>query len=382
MFNEKIQNTIEIKTGDGETYFPMFKNYTKEMNFNTEEFDFVGVQGTFVAREQPQGNKYELELYFDNLQASTDVRLFEISARNKNVWIVNHPYYGRLTCQPLSLSFETYVNGMTKVTGTIWETIAISKPTSDINEKANSYIEKGYIYAESSFRVVPTVTSILKAHTFLDKIEEKFSQLKKTSEQAEDLKSKIRDVSGKINNMIEYPIEFFTSLQQLIEFPFVTIDSTLLKIYQLKRVLNDFIELLDLDMFEGTASCILAATLDISINGEYKKRNEIAKAINDIVSMFDSVNQIYEDNNIDLDPDLAFRLDYMKNLVIGSLYEVALNKEQERTMILDKDSSIVSLSTRFYGLSEESLARFIDENNLSIKELLMLKKGKQIYWFV
>ena len=50
MFNEKIQNTIEIKTGDNEKYFPMFKNYTKEMNFNTEGFYFVGVQGTYVAR--------------------------------------------------------------------------------------------------------------------------------------------------------------------------------------------------------------------------------------------------------------------------------------------------------------------------------------------
>ena len=43
---ERLENIkLEVETGDGETYFPLWREAEKNIQFNTEGFDFIGVKG-------------------------------------------------------------------------------------------------------------------------------------------------------------------------------------------------------------------------------------------------------------------------------------------------------------------------------------------------
>jgi hypothetical protein len=77
-------------------------------------------------------------------------------------------------------------------------------------------------------------------------------------------------------------------------------------------------------------------------------------------------------------------LDELIHTTLSSLYSVAFGAKQEHSIILEKDSNPIILTHRFYGLDSDDvkLNNFIEENNLSMSELLNIRKGKKIIYYV
>jgi hypothetical protein len=86
-------------------------------------------------------------------------------------------------------------------------------------------------------------------------------------------------------------------------------------------------------------------------------------------------------------PDVNFMtgLDVVVNVAVSQLLQIALQSQQERVVILENDSNVINLTHRFYGLTsgdDGELIRFIETNNIGLSELLEVKKGRRIVYYV
>jgi hypothetical protein len=69
---------------------------------------------------------------------------------------------------------------------------------------------------------------------------------------------------------------------------------------------------------------------------------------------------------------------------LSQLFVIAVGAQQQRRYVLSVDSNPIILSHRFYGPSEDdsNLDRFISQNNIGINEILQLKKGREVIYYV
>ena len=68
---------------------------------------------------------------------------------------------------------------------------------------------------------------------------------------------------------------------------------------------------------------------------------------------------------------------------IANLFDLAFDAQQERIVYLPKDSNLVLLTHKYFGLAnDENMQRFRDINNIKLKELFRIKKGRQIKYYV
>lgn len=387
---------FELITGDGKSWFPKWTTSVKNVNFNSEGFNFVGVDGTYVARERQQGAQYPIELYFDSEDHLDIAYNFDISSRNKGVWTINHPIFGQVICQPLSLSYDSSGLSFTKITGTVWETLTEKYPrqVQNISRTVGQlYIEVqsiilGKSTPESEITESEVVvgdideSSIATAESTIDIIDKSYSILPQINEQTVWLKNKIRDCSASAQELLQTPIRYIQQLQALIEFPFEIEQNIVSKINELKNVVDELIYIGDLSLFESTASSIFSFANYLAVNSKYSKNKDVADTVSLLKSMNDSINQYYESNGIIQNFKVSQKIDLIYNYSISNLYEIGLSSKQERSIILEYDSNPVLLTHRFYRFSDDNLDRFVSENNLSISELLFIPKGRLIVWYV
>lgn len=377
----------EIITGDGKSWKPLWKNSVRNVNFNTEGFDFVGKDGTYVQRENVQGAQYAIEFYFVGENHIKESYNFDISSYSKNPWTIKHPIYGNIVCQPLSLSYDSNMLSATKVTGTVWETLLKKEPQKINNVRDEVYILRSKIETSFSYTVTPIeTTDLTKLDSVVSSVSSAFDKLKATREQITKVKNQIRKVSSAIKEVIQTPIRFIDEYNHLVSFPFEIAADITSKINELERAIDGIIDIRNTSLFQQTTSAIIGVSCDIAINSTsisgYKSSKEVIQVIDKIKSMNSKVLQFYEDNEMIPDPNILQLIDLIVYKTISNLYLEAQDLKQERSIILEKDTSPIMLAHRFYGFSDSSLDRVISENNLQLKDLLFVKKGTKLIWYV
>ena len=84
---------LEVITGDGKIYNPLWQQAQKNIKFNTEGFDFVDVPGTYVSREQASGEQFPILFMFQGEDCIDVQEAFLESAKDKRAWKIKHPFY-------------------------------------------------------------------------------------------------------------------------------------------------------------------------------------------------------------------------------------------------------------------------------------------------
>jgi hypothetical protein len=70
-------------------------------------------------------------------------------------------------------------------------------------------------------------------------------------------------------------------------------------------------------------------------------------------------------------------------LTVSNLFDLAFDAQQERVVYLPKDSNLVLLTHKYMGLAnDENMQRFREINNIKLKELFRIKKGRKIKYYV
>jgi hypothetical protein len=126
---------------------------------------------------------------------------------------------------------------------------------------------------------------------------------------------------------------------------------------------------------------------------DYANRNDVISTIETILEVYDSyltdLDTLQTDNGGELESfipnaDCIIALNDLVNYAVSKLYDVALNARQERSIILEEDSNVILLAHRFYGLTpdDSTIDEIIRTNNIGLNELLHLRKGRKIVYYV
>lgn len=388
---DKINNVqLTIVTGDGKEWKPKWINAQKNLKYNTEGFDFVGVDGSYVSRGNISGTQYPIELYFEGETCIDDTTSFEISARDKRPWTVKHPLYDDILCHPIELNIDNSVLNISKVTGTIWETIPLKYPQEGI--QAEAYIESitiqnlyniGVNY-EDKF----TTGSVAKAGKATNGFYTNYNNLPNTNEQILELKDKARVASGAATDLLSYPLRFIESTQDLINFPSQLAGNVYSKLVAIENGIDNLISTLagadpaDMLMFEAIAQSSLSIACQTAGMGDYATRRDVVDSISKMDDIDGKIKAAYEANAYINDGGIALDTDVLYQFTIAQMYNIAFTAKQERSIYTDTESNMVVLAHRFYGAGDENLQKFIDNNQITLKEHLRIKKGRKIVWYV
>lgn len=388
---------LTIITGDGKEYRPLWKEAKKNINFNTEAFDFIDIRGTYIERGQMQGRQFPILLYFtgdNNIDVATE---FEISSRDNRPWTIKHPYYDDLTVQPLNLEFDNSLHNVTRINGILWETLTAKYPDDTINPEKEVIIRKQQSddNIEETFVnniQTPSAESISTASDSVSIIGSNYETITESSEDISNLKDIIRSASAAAQELISLPDRYIQETISLINFPFSIEQDISQKISAMLNNLDSLISIFLDDptddnklMYEMQSSIMfteISRNIMQSDETDYNIRSNVIEVIDIINGSYESFLENMDNNEIDQDKQVSKDLDYIINLALAKLYDIAFEAKQERTFILDKDDNIINLAHRFLGPGDNNIELFINQNSIRQNEYLGLKKGRKINYYV
>jgi len=404
---EDIQSDLIITTGDGETYTPQWINATKNKEFNIAEFDFPNIPGTLVRKSAPRGRRYSLEIYFQGDDHLDVAAAFDESSNDSRAWTLDHPFYGLIIVQPISLSFDNTQQNVTKITGTIVETITDLAPqtSEDPRDKIENDSEELNEILAASFvnDVDPSSSDVQLMTSNLDNYHAAVNTEIIDSNDAEKYFNLFTTASSAILNASSEPLAAINAMQAVINAPALFIDSAKnrvnMMVGQFNRLLLTFDNIIDQSekkIYENNGAAILsgmsrsAATPD---EFDYNNRDDVFLTIEILIDNYNKLikdlDSLQTDNggsptSYIPDADSILALDDLVKFAVSRLYDIALNASQERIVILEDDSNVVNLTHRFYGLDvlDENIDTFIQNNDIGLSELLLVKKDRTIRYYI
>lgn len=404
---EKIKEGIIITTGDGEVYEPLYMLTSKRKEYNIAEFNFPEVSGTLVKRGTPRGARYNLDIVFQGENHLDTFESFEKSADDRRPWTISHPYYGQLLVHPTSLSFDTTGFNTTKITGEMIETILDSYPkgTIDPRDFANSKVDTANEQNVQSFanNVDLEAGDLNALGDQMDDINNETGTEDISESQANEYLNKFNETKNDILSAAEDTLTAAQSIVNFItyvatfEIP-VTRRILLLKaqFYKLMESIDNLNTPTEKKIYETNSGAILTAIAQSAVNpidGDYETISDVQIIIDSLVEInnqyIENIDSIQTDSGGETDsylPDFSFlsELSILVNFTLSQLFIIAVGAQQQRKYVLQKDSNPILLAHRFYGpsLGDQNLDKFISQNNIGINELLQLKKGREIIYYV
>lgn len=402
---EQINSDFIITTGDGKEFEPQWMNASIRTEFNVAQFEFPEIPGTLVKRSMPKGARYNLEIFFqgeDNLDVSKN---FRISSNDPRAWRISHPIYGTLIVQPLGLAFDDTKHNVSKITGSIIETIVEDSPqgTVDPIDKITEDKEDLDIIFEESFAndIIPSTTDKNTLSTNLnimydagkvfagDASEEYFNSFNTAEAAILDATAEPLVAIRAINAVISAPGLFEESIKNRIA---LFAD----QFNRLSTSINTITEPSKKKIYESNVGIVvstMALAVANPIEGDYANRPEVISRIEEILAVYneyiENLDVLQTDNGGSPDsyiPDAGsiIALNDLINFAISNLFDIALNTRQERSILLEKDSNVILITHRIYGLDIDDtlIDQLINNNNIGINELLQLKKGREILYYI
>ena len=406
-WTEKLKTGLKITTGDGKKFTPLYKLNPKTTDFNVAEFEFPNIEGTLVKRSLVKGTKMNLEFYFqgeDHLSQSLE---FEESAKDKRPFIILHPFFGEMTVQPTSLSYDPTGLNLTKVTGNFIETISDEYPrlTKDPKNKialSSKNTQDSLVESFGSNVIVEPsdITSLNENNASIyalgseavqsGKQANEYFQLFQTANSAVSvMAANTSNAAQLITNLYTYPSLFVSGIKERLTLLFK-------QLVKLGSALNTLSTPNEKKIYELSGGAVLTSIVSATINPlgtDYNTSKDVIESIDSIVlswnTYINNIEAIQTDTNDLVDsyvPDFNSLRPLMEliNFATANLINIALDASSERSIILESDSNAILLTHRFYGLNEgdSNLNKFINQNNLSVNELIEIKKGKKIVYYI
>ena len=400
----KIENVkFSIKTGDGKEFFPLWKPGEKSIEYNTSSFDFIDVEKSLVERKKPKSGKYPLTFWFqgdDNIEQAQE---FEDSAKDNRYWTVTHPFYGSIKGQPLSISRNDSNYNITEITVDFWETIVFDYPKSNLSVQDNTLVKRDSIMSNSvlsySSKNVQKTEDIQKNKESNALVAKSFETIQ-SDETNVDYQNSLAKAQKSSENLLTNPNQAILDSQSLLSGPSFYDVQVLPRVNAYKTAFNTlfrgFNSVADKLFFESQGATCLANLCNASVNYDYETDYKI---ISDVNYVSDIILELYNnylilvdgasvsnydiDNNYQPNPIVQSELHDLVMFTIANLFDLAFDAQQERVVYLPKDSNLVLLTHKYMGLAnDENMQRFREINNIKLKELFRIKKGRKIKYYV
>lgn len=431
-WTESVQSPLIIKTGDGRSFSPLWKNScSKEIEYNIAQFDFPKIKGSKIDRGTPMARKFNLEIYFQGDNSFDDANAFETSAEDPRPWTISHPIYGSILVQPVGLKIDYSAFNAVQVTGTLLETLGSPGlqitivPVDKINADKQAVDET---QATAFNAVQDTLKSRELNASDLNAAVKEITQLKginktlydiavkqvKITEDAGTYLNLFNAANASVDQILFAPIPAIQAIQAFVNFPAMMITSVQVRLSVMQSQLSSLNQQISnlttktqKKIYELIGGVLVSAIAQASvtsydqnnqlvINGQmpdYTTRVDVLNAIailmaanGGFVGTLDGIqttNGGLEDSYMP-DADSIGQIQDLINFTISNLSVIALSAKQERTIVLENDSNVIILTHRFYGLltDDSTIDTFIKSNNIFLNELLQIKKGRTIVYYV
>lgn len=392
-WKERIENIkLEIITGDKKSYFPEWKDAQKEIEFNVGIYNFVNVDGSYVPRKEQKGRKFDFTLYFqgeDNIEMTNN---FLESAKNKGVWKIIHPLYDNIFVQPTSIMVNDTDFNVTTLNVSTIETIIVENTVEDIDigKEIEKIKENTQQISKENFNdiVIDAATSQSASNGF-KLIDLDFQKIAFDDEDLAtytNIKKSIEVYSSDLGNFLQ---KYTDKMIELTNLPTKIKNYSIVRFKPFIRAFENILEFYanyssnSQKIFEFLGANLLSSACQIASLNKYNTRKEISQATDEINNAFQKYRN-YFDNYADyLQSDkLSSQIDLLVNYTISNLLNLTFDAKQERIIYLQADDNIFNLTNKYFDFSDENLQKFIDINELSVDEFLILKKGRQIKYYV
>lgn len=403
---DKIKTELIIQLGDGKDYKPQWLNATKQVDYNVAEFEFPNVEGTLVKRGKPKGAKYNLEIYFQGENHLETASNFEIRSRDPRPWTITHPFYGRIIVQPTSLTFDNSAYNVSKITGTVIETItdqypkATTNPTDKIGQDAEKTNEtQASAYANN---VVITAGDINKQQSA---VAIAFNNAKKFVPQdaGEQLFNEFIESTALLAEAQDDTQGAIVAMQKVIMSPATYAISVKNRLSVIGSTFNSFRENLATTTTKnqkngyavnnGTSLTAMALAASTPQATDYASRAEVVNTVESLIAYYNTyiadLDTLQTDNggapdSYIPDADSLLALNLLFNYTLSNLFNIALNAKQERNIILMEDTNWILLTHKFYGLdaSDENIVKLMEQNNAGLSTVLQVQKNTKVYYYV
>lgn len=414
---DKVATNLVITTGDGKSYNALWKNAATSTDYNTTGFEFIGVPGSYADRREEAGSKFTIDWWFVGPDHLDVFEAFKKSAADKRQWVVTHPIYGVILCQPVSITYDHSDLNTTHLTGTLMETINQNGPQITVNPADKITGDKydlDAIYEKAFVTDIPEPPTAV-INTQLNNVNllyNKASAKINDTLDAQEYFNLFNEAISAVNLATALPLDAIRSVQAMINAPALFVENVKSRINilvdqfnLLRTTIENIVDRNSAKIYENNAgevvaSLCLASVSNISQNTDdtgddfdYSNRVQVGQVI-------DSIRQAYADYISDLDsmqainyasedsymPDAEsiMALGAIVNYTIANLSVIGLSAKQERVIFLEKDGNIIMLAHRFYKPQPDDshIKKFISDNSIGINELLGLRKGRRIVYYV
>lgn len=405
---DKVKNELIITTGAGDQFKPAWINARLVQEYNIAEFNFPDVEGTLVKRGKRLGIKFAMEIYFegpDHLEISEQ---FREASKDQNFWVLEHPYYGVFPCQPTSLDFDNSGYNITKITGTLIETILddqplIYGPEFSLPEKIeaekiqlDSVIESTFVYPlypgdvntlrNTNNRAFNLSVPIITLPDEFEIYNNLFNQANTAINTA--IASPVLAMRA-VTSALTQPARFTASVKSRVNTLANSFDSLRDTVSGLATVSSKKIY----QNQNGTllaAMCIAASTPQ---ENNYTNNNTVLQIIDLIFGKYgkflEDIDLLQSTNGSSTlsyvpDPDVLTALANLINTTLSGLFIIALSSRKERSIITETDTNIVVLTHRLYGLDQldKNIDEIIANNEFGLDHLIQIPKGKKILYYI
>lgn len=402
----KIQTNIQITTGDGRVYNPLYFLAPKTVEYNIAEFNFPEVEGTLVKRGKPKGTKHSIEIIFqgeDHLDQSLN---FETSCKDSRPWTLFHPFYGKLLVQPASLTFDATGYNTTVITGEVTETITDEYPRISIDPKDKAFFDSGNTtdaFNETLSNVSFTTADVNTLEGSTNDLFNLGSASVKSGNQSNEYLSLYGIASSSILSVFSDASFMATSISNFIEYPFIFEDNIQNRLRLLIDQFNTLGQKLsnlttpnDKKIYEFFAGSLVNTVIKTSLSplpGDYLNATSVYAVIDSVLGVYnlyiENLDSLQTENNGTVDSyvpnfEPLSALSNLVNYAVSNLFTIAFGARQERTLFLENDSNVIVLAHRFYGLTPEdsTINEFIDTNGIGVNEYYEILKGRKLIYYV
>ena len=396
-------NRFSIQCGDGQLYFPDWKGGTKEIEYNTSLFDFINVSGTLVDRKKARSPFFDLTFWFQGETYLDDVNKFELSAADPRPWIVVHPIYGYIKGQPLSFKRNDDNLNIVEITVPFWESIEADYPFSNFNIKDNTRDKKAkvYLYSSESF-----INNNPIAPDDIPDIADSVVDMSGAMESMQDnttfadFQNGLNKALKAVDNILEAPFDAIQTVQAFLDLPttYTQVLEARLGAYEAiySRLESTIVSVANKKYFETIGSSLIASisvVLITPIPEDYIFISDILKASLRLDSIYkryltklDEVQvSIYDVNNsFNADQLVQSELSSLVQYTKANLYKLSFDAKREKIVYVEKDSNPILLVHRYIGMDADdvNLAKFVKTNNIKLRELFLVRKGREIRFAV
>lgn len=425
---DRLQAAAYTSSEGSRTEFS-YEDVSLFFNKKTSAFDFPDANGTYVQDNGNTGRKFPLRIFFWGTDYDLEATAFTGLLQDSGIGKLEHPIYGTVDVIPFGTirrrdDLKTAAN-QAIFDVTFWETIRLiypisqNDPASDINDSVDQYNQSASNdYNNASTNTtgpVPTSLAATQIQTQQNGVNENLRtqyqvQFNFTVSTLQPIADTQDDVANEFNAIAD-SIE--SSLSSLVNTPNVLASQTTFLIQtpalaqtDISDRLNAYTSLIDRivsgpdaisqpsfnlkssddfhtkDLF---ASTFITGSIVSVINHQFTTKTEALEAAEVLLQQLDVVNAWREANFNSLgeiDTGSTYQA-LLEAVVITArfLVELSFQLQQERSIILDRNRTIIDLVAELYGSVDENLDLIINSNDLSGDEILELQKGRTIVYY-